>query len=142
MHNASQVQLGATKSNIKAVDSYVASESTFEAGLCVHLTSAGALTLASASGSKLGISLGKSLSASGHVSVCRKGLLVPILLTDSFTPVVGAQVHISDTTGRAGASGAGFTGVNAVYRSAVLTGIKEDGVTTVNVALIDFPGGL
>jgi hypothetical protein len=63
---------------------------------------------------------------------------VPIILADGLTPVICAHVKISTTTGTAVASG---TAVNAVYKSAVLTGILEDG-TEANVAIIDFAGGL
>jgi hypothetical protein len=59
----------------------------------------------------------------------------------NFTPTLGAQVNISDTTGFGAAAGAGATGVNATYASGLLTGIMEDG-TEENVALIDMPGGL
>lgn len=139
-HAASTVYMGSHKSNVMESDSYVGAEATFLAGLCCHLTSAGALSLAAADGSKLGISLGRSLSQSGQVTVARRGLLIPILLTSGFTPVIGAQVQISTTTGKAVSSG---TAVNAVYRSAILTAYDEDGTVIADgCALIDFPGGL
>lgn len=137
-HDASKVLLGQTPSSAKEVDNLAGNPATFLAGLCVHLKSDGTLSLASADGSKLGISLGKDLSDTQRVAICRKGLSVPILLTDAFTPTVGAQVQISTTTGKAVSSG---TAVNASYASGVLTGIAEDG-SEVNVALIDMPGGL
>lgn len=137
-HDASKVILGATISSVKTIDNYAG---TIAAGLCVHLKSDGSLSLAVADGSKLGISAGKSLSDTARTAVVRKGLGVPILLTAAFTPVKGAQVHISDTTGKAGTAGAGFTATNALYQSAVLTGVLEDG-SEADVALIDFQGGL
>lgn len=138
MHNASKVLMGSTVSNVREVDNRAG---TIAAGLAVRLSSAGAISVALANGSLLGISLGKSLSDTARTAICRKGLGVPVKLASGFTPTVGAQVHISDTTGEAAASGAGKTAVNAVYVSGVLTGVFED-ATEANVALIDFPGGL
>lgn len=141
-HDASKVQLGTTRSSVREVSNHAGSESTFEAGLVVHLKSDDTISLAASDGQKLGVSLGKSLSDVGRVAICRKGLGVPILLTDAFTPTVGAQVAVSDTTGKAiGYTGSGNAYVSAVYKTAVITGVKEDG-TTANVAIIDFPGGL
>jgi hypothetical protein len=132
--------MGTTRSNVKEVDNRAGSVSTFKAGLCVHLDSNGALTLTAASGSKLGISLGRSLSDTARVAIARKGLGIPILLANGLTPVIGAQVQISTTTGTAVASG---TAVNAVYTTGVLTAYDEDGVAIADgVALIDFQGGL
>jgi hypothetical protein len=139
-HSASTVYMGSTQSNIKEVDNYSGAPTTFLAGLCVHLKSDGALSLAAADGSKLGISLGRSLSDTNRTSVCRKGLRVPILLANGFTPTVGAQVQISTTTGKAVSSG---TAVNAVYVTAVLTAYDEAGAAISDgAALIDFQGGL
>lgn len=139
MHS-SAIYMGGTKSNVKEVDNYAGDPATFLAGLCVHLTNAGALSLAAAAGSKLGISLGRSLSDTKRVAVARKGLKIPILLTNGFTPTIGAAVQISTTTGKAVTSG---TTVNAVYVSGVLTAYDEDGVAISDgVALIDFQGGL
>lgn len=140
MHSASKVLMGNIGSNIKEIDNRAGDPATFQAGLCVHLKSDDTLSLASADGSKLGISMGRSLSDTKRVPICRKGLAVPIQLTASFTPTVGAQVQISTTTGKAVSSG---TAVNAVYVSGALTMIDEDGTETADaVALIDFPGGL
>lgn len=140
MHDATKFQMGTTNSNVKEVSSYVGSSTTFRAGLCAHLKSDGTLSLASADGSKLGISLGKDLADAGRVAIARKGLGVPILLTNGFTPTKGAAVQISTTTGKAVSSG---TTVNAVYVSGALTGIAEDGTSEADgCALIDFPGGL
>lgn len=136
-HDATKVLMGSTQSSVKEVDNYAGSVSTFKAGLCVHLDSAGALTLTAASGSKLGISLGRSLSDTARVSVARKGLKVPVVVSTA-TPVIGAQVQISTTDGTAVSSG---TAINAMYASVAITGIQEDG-TTASVALIDFPGGI
>lgn len=138
-HDPTRIQLGTTQSNIKDVDNRVGA---VDAGKIVRLKSDGTLSLAAADGSPLGISLGKDLSNTNKTAVARTGLRVPILLTAAFTPAIGAQVHVSDTTGLAIASGAGATGLNATYVTGIMTGVKEDGVTEANVALIDFPGGL
>lgn len=139
-HSATTVYMGSTQSKIKEVDNYAADPATFLAGLCVHQKSDGTLSLAAADGSKLGISLGRSLSNIKRTAVCRKGLMVPILLANGFTPTVGAQVQISTTTGKAVSSG---TAVNAVYRTSTLTAYDEDGVAIADgAAYIDFQGGL
>lgn len=140
MHNASKVQMGTVLSSGPTNDNYAGDPATFIAGLCVHLKSDGTLSLASADGSKLGISLGRSQSDTLRTSICRKGIKVPIQVANGFTPAVGAQVQISTTTGKAVASG---TAVNAVYRAISLTGVTEDGTDLADpIALIDYPGGL
>lgn len=138
LHDSGKVLMGATLSTAKSVDSY---KGEIPAGKVVRLKSDATLSLAKADGAILGVSLGKDLSNAGLTPICRKGLAVPVLLTAAFTPVVGAAVSISDTTGLAIAAGAGATIVNAVYKSAKLKGIDEDGAE-VDVALIDFAGGL
>ena len=137
-HDATKVLMGCNRSSFKVVDNKAG---TIAAGLIVRQKSDGTISIAAADGLPLGISFGKHLSNIGYTNICRAGLLVPVQLTAAFTPTLGAQVHISDTTGKAIASGAGATGMNAVYSSGVLTGVLDDG-TTVSVALIDFQGGL
>lgn len=140
MHSATTVYMGSHKSNILESDNWSASPSTFKAGMCGHLKSDGTVSLAVADGSKIGISLGRSLSDTARTTFARKGKGVPILLANGLTPVVGAQVQISTTTGLAVASG---TAVNAFYTTAVLTAYDEDGVVIADgCALIDFIGGL
>ena len=140
MHNASKVLMGQIGSNIKEIDNRAGDPATFEAGLCVHLKSDDTLSLAAADGSKLGISLGRSLSDTKRTAIARKGVAVPIQVANGFTPTVGAQVQISTTTGKAVSSG---TAVNAVFVAVGLTGVNEDGSDIADpVALIDFPGGL
>lgn len=143
-HNASQVLMGTTASNVKEVSSAVGS---IPAGKIVRQKSDGTLSLLKSDGNAKGISLGKDLSDTDKCAFVRKGLWVPIQLTSAFDPTIGAQVHISDTTGLAIASGGGATGMNAIYETGrvggtgVNGGIQEDG-TTVGVAYISFPGGL
>ncbi len=140
MHDSSKVLMGNIGSNIKEIDNRAGDPATFQAGLCVHLKSDDTISLASADGSKLGISLGRSLSGHLRTAICRKGVDVPIQVANGFTPTVGAQVQISTTTGKAVTSG---TAVNAFYKAVTLTGIDEDGAELADpVALIDFPGGL
>lgn len=138
MHNASKVVLGGTQSTFK-IGTPIAGE--IEAGLIVRKKSDGSGSILAADGAPVGISLGKNLGGAKATTVCRAGIDVPVQLTTGFTPVKGAQVHISDTTGKAVEAGAGATGMNAYYESAVLTGIKEDNTET-PVALISFVGGL
>lgn len=140
MHDANQVLMGATQSSLKNVDNY---KGSIAAGTIVRLKSDGTISVASADGLPLGVSLGKDLSNVGRTAVCRKGVRVPVRLTAAFTPTIGAQVHFSDTTGLAIASGAGATGMNAVYSSGPLDAVLEDGsIVTDGCAYIDFPGGL
>lgn len=144
MHNPNEALLGSTKNSYKEVSNH---KGIITAGYAVRLKSDDTLSVALADGNLLGISLGKDLSDIGFTAICRKGVGVPVVLTDAFNPVIGAVVYISDTTGKAIASGAGATAVNAVYASeriggsGVAGGIQEDG-TTIGVAYIDFPGGL
>ncbi len=141
LHNPNKVLMGTTQSNIKEVDNR---KGTIAAGLAVRLKSDATIVVTKADGQLLGISLGGDLSDAGHTAICRKGLRVPLQLTAAFSPVVGAVVGINDTTGKGGTVTTGTTAVNAVYATGKLTtgGLAEDGVTLVDVALIDFPGGL
>lgn len=141
MHSASKVLMGMTRSSYRHAEP---KKGSIAAGLIVRLKSDDTIVVTKADGEALGISLGKDLSNIGYTSIVKSGTAVPILLTASFTPTVGAQVHISDTTGKAGAAGTGFTGINAVYVSGKLTAVKEDGTedSTDGCALIDMPGGV
>lgn len=140
MSHSSAIYMGNTKSSFKKIDNWAADPATFLAGLCGHLKSDGTVSLTSADGSKIGISLGRSLSNISRTPFVREGTEVPILLANGFTPTIGAQVQISTTTGKAVSSG---TAVNAFYRTSTLTAYDEDGTAiTDGAALIDFPGGL
>ena len=139
-HNAGKVLMGMTRSSFRHVESKLGA---IAAGLLVRLKSDDTLSIAKADGEALGVSLGKDLSNVGYTAICKSGTQVPIALTASFTPTIGAQVYVSDTTGLAIASGAGATGINAVYVSGALTRINEDGTeTAAGVALIDMAGGV
>jgi hypothetical protein len=139
-HDANKVQMGSTLSSFKRIDNR---KGEIAAGLMVRLKSDDTISIAAADGSPLGISCGKDLSNIGRTAIVREGTGVPVQLTAAFDPVIGTQVHISDTTGKAIASGAGATGMNAVYASRALDAIGEDGVVvTDGCALIDMPGGL
>jgi hypothetical protein len=140
-HSASKVQLGTTLSNHKTVTSETG---TIEAGLVVCQDDDGTIDVTSASGSTIGVSLGNDSSNTGKMAICRKGLGVPVQV-GSGTPAIGAQVAVSNTTGKTvDYTGSGDRYVNAVYKSVKLTngGIKEDGTTLCDVAIIDFVGGL
>lgn len=139
-HDATKVLMGQVNSNVKEVSSHVGS---IAAGLVCRLKSDDTVTVVSTDGAAIGVSLGKDLSDSNKMAICRKGLGVPIKLASGYTtPAKGGQVAIVNASGEARAyTGSGDAYVNAYWVSGMLTGIKEDG-TTENVALADFPGGL
>jgi hypothetical protein len=141
MHDATKVLMGQTGSNIREVDNRPGDPATFVAGLALRLKSDDTLSVTSSDGALLGVSLGRSLSDTKRVAIARKGVRVPIIVASGVTPVVGSQVTISNSTGKAHSAG---TAVNAVYVAVGLTGIDEDGnaIASDTVALIDFPGGL
>lgn len=139
-HSATTIYMGSGQSKIKEVDNMAGDPATYKAGLCVHQKSDGTISLLAADGAKLGISMGRSLSDIKRTAIARKGLRIPVLLTNGFTPTLGAAVQISTTTGKAVTSG---TTVNAVYASSTMTAYDEDGVAISDgAALIDFAGGL
>ncbi len=121
-----------------------------EAGLVCRLKSDDSLSVATADGSTIGVSMGRSLSDIPRTSVATRGLGIPVKLASGFNPTVGTAVAISDTTGEAKAyTGTGDRYVNAVYTTGRLGGsgatggvAEATGLATVGVALIDFPGGL
>lgn len=137
MAHDSKVYLGNITSSFKEIDNRAG---TVGAGLAVYVHDNDSIDTIAASGGLLGISVGKSLSDTSRTAICRKGLDVPIKLTNGFTPTVGLQVQISTTTGLAVSSG---TAVNAVYKTSKLTCVEEDGTAFADgCALIDFQGGL
>ncbi len=139
-HDASKVQFGTTRSSSREVDNR---RGTILAGLCVRLKSDDTISILSADGLPLGISIGRDMSNIGRTAICRKGLGVPVRITPGFVPAIGAQVHMSNTTGEAVAAGAGATGMNATYISGALTRVEEDGTEVAGgAALVDMPGGL
>lgn len=137
MSHSSTVYLGNVKSSHKEIDNRAG---VVAAGLAVYLHSDEVINSTASGGGLLGVSAGRSQSDTSRTAIVRKGLKVPILLTNGLTPVIGAQVQISTTTGKAVTSG---TAVNAVYRSAVLSCVDEDGAAVSDgCAEIDFQGGL
>lgn len=159
MHNGNKVLMGTTGSNEKEVTNVKSSVTSFSAGVAVRLKNDGTLSKTLADGALLGVSLGRSLSDTDRVAVCRKGLRVPLAITASFEPVIGAIVYIDDATGLGAVSSGSATAVNAVYApppvlstslarvggSAATAGIAEGATAdtgTVGVAFIDMPGGL
>lgn len=138
-HDSTKVLMGQTKDSFKVVKSV---KGSLAAGLAVRAKSDGTFTTAKADGATIGVSLGGDLSGGSRMAYVAEGTRVPIQVTEGDTPVVGAQVAISDTTGLAiDYTGTGDTYYNAYYSEVGLTGIDEDG-EEVDVALIDFPGGL
>lgn len=143
-YQSDKVLLGSTQSTFKTVENVPGSIS---AGKVIHSKADGTFTVAAADGAAIGVSVGRSLSDIARTSVVKRGTRVPLRITDGFDPVIGTQVFISDTTGLGIATGAGATGVNAVYSggreggTGVNNGLDEDG-SYVGVAYIDMPGGL
>ncbi len=131
--------MGSPQSSFKNVDNHAGN---LAAGLFVTLKSDDTITTTLADGSLLGVSLGKDLSGTdAFTPIVRKGTRVPVLLdSNAVNPVIGAQVQVHATNGKAVASG---TAVNAYYVSGELDAVLEDGSVVVDgCALIDFPGGL
>lgn len=138
-HDANQVLMGATQSTFKNVDNHAGN---LAAGLIVSLKSDDTITTTVADGAQIGVSLGKDLSGTdAFTPIVRKGTKVPVLLqSNAVNPVIGAQVYVHATSGKADSSG---TALNATYASGELDALLEDGTKVVDgCALIDFPGGL
>lgn len=144
MHNASQVLMGNTQSNIKEVTNH---KGAYAAGIAVRLKADDTLSVTKADGSLIGVSLGWDLADTNRNPVARKGLRIPVQLAAGFNPVIGAVVEIDDATGLATGTGT-KTATAATYATGrvggtgVNGGIPENGGAPVGVALIDFPGGL
>ncbi len=137
MSHSSTVYLGNVPSSFKEIDNRAG---VVAAGLACYLHDPDTLNTTASGGGLLGVSAGKSQSDTSRTAIVRKGLDVPILLTNGLTPVIGAQVQISTTTGKAVTSG---TAVNAVYKTAVRACVDEAGDAVADgCALIDFQGGL
>lgn len=139
-HNPSKHLMGAVKSSFRVIDDVPGS---LAAGLVACAKSDGTYTTASADGATVGVSVGSSLSNNGRMALCREGLGVPVQVGGG-TPAIGAQVAVSNTTGKTvDYTGSGNRYVNAFFTSAKLTngGILEDG-SLCDIAFIDFPGGL
>ncbi len=137
--DANQVCMGGTQSTHKVVENHVGA---IAAGLIVTLKSDDTITTTVADGAQIGVSLGKDLSgADAFCPVVKKGSRVPVLLqSNAVNPVIGAQVSVHATSGKADSSG---TALNATYVSGELDAVLEDGSIVVDgCALIDFPGGL
>src|SRR5262249_51243823 len=78
-HDASKVLLGSTRSNRRIASVFADSDpATFLAGLVVSRASTGLLSLLKSAGGRVGVSLGRDLSATKSTSVLRKGLGVPV----------------------------------------------------------------
>lgn len=133
-----KIQLGTTKSTFKHAKSY---KGTLEIGTVAYQKADGTITNLEADGAALGVVIG---SKNGYNSIVRNGEMIPLKLTASFVPVVGAQVAISDTTGIAKTyTGTGDAYVNALFVSAPMDALNEDGTQNASkFAYVDFVGGL
>jgi hypothetical protein len=138
MHDSTKILMGSTGSSFKTVWNQ---KGAIAAGLVCRQKSDGTITTVKADGAAIGVSIGKDLSNTDKTAICRRGERVPLLVTSGLTPAIGAQVYISDTTGKAAASSASATAVNAYYSDSKKTAILEDG-TSDEAVHVCFPGGL
>lgn len=81
MQDATKVLLGSHGSSDFEASCENADPATYEAGLAVRRTSGGGLTVASGSGSLIGVSVGADLADTKKTSVCRAGNRIPVLLS-------------------------------------------------------------
>lgn len=88
MHDATKAVLGTVRSSKKVVDKYSNDPANFPAGVVVCLDDAGDLSLDIADGSRIGVSLGKSLSDTEKTAVCKKGLEVPVKVKNHYLRVI------------------------------------------------------
>lgn len=79
-HDATKQLMGATNSNHKDVSCFDVDPASLPAGVAVSLATDGSLSLLKSAGSRIGISLGKSLSNAKRTAVVRTGELVPLKL--------------------------------------------------------------
>lgn len=145
MHSTAKAVMGAAGYSGAVIES---EKGEIEAGLLAHKKSDGTVTILKADGAAIGISMGKDLSNAGYSPICKRGSKVPVQLTAGFDPTIGAQVAISDTTGKAKAyTGTGDTYINATYVTSRVGGTGVDGGidesgTLDGCAYISFPGGV
>lgn len=84
MQDATKRLLGATGESGKESQSFNDDPTVFLVGLAVRRKSDNTLSLSSADGQLIGVSLGKDLSDAKRTVVCRTGLRVPMRVTDAF----------------------------------------------------------
>lgn len=137
-HDATKVLMGTRKSTFATIDNKAG---TLAAGLFGRLKSDDTISTTKADGTLYGVSLGRDLSGTARTAYVRRGKGVPVKLAAGQTPTIGGQVFVDDANGEAKTSASSATGCNALFASEKLTGIQEDG-TSIDVAFIDFPGGL
>lgn len=141
-HNPNKVLLGSHGSSDFVASCENGDPATFKAGLVVHLKSDKTLSLASADGAKIGVSMGRSLSDTAKTSVARSGNFIPVQITDESGfdyVVIGQPVEVSATTGKAVSDG---NATGAIYVSGPIKGIDPVTKAEIDVALIDMAGGL
>lgn len=134
---ANKIQIGTSKSTYKKVESI---KGTLEIGTFAYLKTDGSLSNLAADGKMLGVVIG---SKNGYNDIVRIGSMIPVKLTASFDPAIGAQVAVSDSTGLAKAyTGTGDGYIDALYRSSDVDALNEDGTAAANkFAYIDYNGG-
>jgi len=78
-YDSTKVVMGGTQSSIKDISCHNVDPASFPAGSCVSLASTGLPSLLSSAGSRIGVSVGRSLSDHLKTDVLRAGLKVPVL---------------------------------------------------------------
>lgn len=81
-HDAGIFLMGGIGSSDRFVTNHDSDPATFKAGLIVHRSATGGLSLASSDGGVIGVSLGESLQDTKRTAVCRVGNDVPVQLTN------------------------------------------------------------
>ncbi|WKV32903.1 hypothetical protein MAC3UK_0016 [Bdellovibrio phage MAC3UK] len=149
-HDQTKILMGGTRSSYKSITT-LRTLATIAAGLCVFSKSDGTYN-AAGDGTPHAISAGRDLSDIKATAIVHVGLEVPVQLEAGFTPVIGTQVFILKSSGKAAAEdtvGTTTVGLNATYMpayvgasTAKLSGLPEDGSAAIDVALIDLKGGV
>lgn len=142
MHDANKVLLGSHGSSDFDASNEPGDPATFKAGLVVCRKNDGSLSLAAADGSKIGVSMGRTLSDVTKTSVCRSGNKIPVQITDEDGfdyVVIGQPLEVSATTGKAVSDG---DATGAIYASGPMKGIDPITKEEIDVALVDMGGGL
>lgn len=99
MHDASKVLLGSALSSATVVSHHDGDPASYKAGLAIRQKSDGTLSLLAADGSLIGVSVGRSLSATKKTSIIRKGLMVPLRATFPYgTVTISAYANLVSGT--------------------------------------------
>jgi len=137
-HNVAECAMGSIGSSAREIDEVSGDPATYPAGTAVRMNSSGGPTVVKASGSLMGVSLGRSLSDTSKLAICRTGLRVPILVEAA--PARGVVVITSyanlvlagDDTLKVGATT--FTFKASASLESEVTAASANGTTATNLA--------